>query len=97
MMITQLKEKLFGPKADYNELMKNGAVVIDVRTPQEFRHGHFSRSKNIPLNSLPHKVQTLMGKEVILVCKSGARAAQASNFLKQNGITSYNAGPWTSL
>jgi hypothetical protein len=52
-MINTLK-KLFGmgPKVDYSELMKQGAQIIDVRSPAEFQGGHIKGSVNIPLQSL---------------------------------------------
>tara|TARA_B110000046_G_scaffold57595_2_gene64340 strand:- start:17337 stop:17510 length:174 start_codon:yes stop_codon:yes gene_type:complete len=55
-------------------LIKDGAVVIDIRSPQEFQSGHAKGSKNIPLQNLNSKVNQLKSKEVIIVCKSGMRA-----------------------
>ena len=49
-------------------LIEDGAVVIDVRSPQEFQSGHAKGSKNIPLQNLNGKVNQLKGKEVIIVC-----------------------------
>ena len=43
-------KSLFGPSINYRMLMENDAVIIDVRTPQEFDNGHIKGSKNIPLN-----------------------------------------------
>ena len=46
-------KKLFGGNSvDYKELLKNGAQIIDVRTPAEFNGGHVKGAKNIPLQSL---------------------------------------------
>ena len=46
-------KKLFGGKSvDYKELVRNGAQIIDVRTPAEFSNGHIRNSKNIPLQQL---------------------------------------------
>ena len=91
---SSLKNKLFGPPVDYNELIQNGAVIVDVRTPQEFKSGHAKKSKNLPLNVLKSKTASLKGKEVILVCKSGARAGMAKSILKKEGIIAHNLGPW---
>ena len=47
--------KLFGINSetiDFKALIKEGAIVIDVRSPQEFQSGHVRKSKNIPLNEL---------------------------------------------
>lgn len=54
-----LLRKIFGlgPKVDYHELIANGAVLIDVRTPTEFSVGSAKGSKNIPLNTIGNKVK----------------------------------------
>ena len=79
--------------------LKDGAVVIDVRTVEEFAGGHVSGSKNIVLNSIPGKVAEIkkMNKKVIAVCRSGARSGQATSFLKQQGIDVINGGPWQNV
>ncbi len=42
-------DKLFGgPKVDLKELVKQGAVIVDVRTPAEYQGGHIKGSINIP-------------------------------------------------
>lgn len=85
------------PKVDYRELINQGAIVVDVRTPQEFSQGHVKGSKNIPLQTLSSNAKKLAGKEVVLVCRSGARASQAKYVLQQNGIKAHNAGAWQNL
>jgi phage shock protein E len=95
--LSTLKNSLFGPKMDYRQMIKDGAVVIDVRSPQEFKGGNAAGSKNIPLGSLPSKVNELKGKEVILVCLSGGRAGQAKSILTRAGIKAHNAGPWQNV
>ncbi|MDA9275188.1 rhodanese-like domain-containing protein [Crocinitomicaceae bacterium] len=98
MSVGSIIKNLFGGnKADYTELIKNGVVVIDVRTPQEFKVGHFKGSKNIPLITIRNAVKQLADKEVILVCKSGGRAANARAILAKSGITAHNAGAWQNL
>ena len=42
--------------ADVKEMIDNGAVIIDVRTPMEFQGGHVAGSKNIPLDRISSKV-----------------------------------------
>jgi len=91
---SSLKNKLFGPNIDYTELMQNGALIVDVRSPQEFKSGHAKKSKNIPLNVLKSQTASLKGKEIILVCKSGGRAGMAKSILKKEGIIAHNLGPW---
>jgi rhodanese-related sulfurtransferase len=85
--------------AEIEEYLKEGAVVIDVRTTEEYAGGHVKGSKNIVLNSIPGKVAEIkkMNKKVIAVCRSGARSGQATSFLKQQGIDVINGGPWENV
>ena len=86
-----------GNKVDYQERIKEGAIVVDVRTPGEFNSGHYKGSKNIPLQQISGSINKLKGKEVILVCRSGGRAASARSMLSQHGIVAHNAGAWQNL
>jgi phage shock protein E len=92
-------KKLFGPGTDFKALKENGAIIIDVRSPQEFDHGHIQGSKNIPLDKIQREVKTIknMNKPIITVCKSGARSAMAKSILKSAGVEVYNGGPWNVL
>lgn len=88
---------LFGEKVDYKELIKNGAVAVDVRTVEEFKSGHAECCTNVPLQTIGSKVESFKGKTVVVVCRSGARSAQAKRILESAGIKVYNAGPWHAL
>ncbi len=93
-------KKLSGKSSpDYKELVKDGALIIDVRTVEEYRSGHISGSKNYPLDQIRNQVQAIkkLNKPVITVCRSGARSGVARNILKSAGVEVYNGGAWTSL
>ena len=94
-------KKLFGsaPAVDYVTLVKNGAQIVDVRTPGEYQSGHIKGSKNIPLQVLGSKLNVLdKSKPVITCCASGMRSASAKSLLLQKGFSEvYNGGGWTSL
>ncbi len=96
-IFSALKKAIFGESVDYSAILEDGGLLIDVRTPVEFKSGHAKKSKNIPLSNLPNNIQQLKGKKVVLVCKSGIRAAQAKNMLRKQGIEAYNAGSWHSV
>lgn len=96
-ILSKLKEMFIGSSVDYKELIENGAIVIDVRTPQEFKQGSIKGSKNFPLQTLSKNISKLKDKEVILVCRSGARASQAKSMLTKSGIVAHNAGAWQNL
>lgn len=88
---------LFGnPKQNIKAIYQNGAMVVDVRSTDEFRAGHFDGAVNIPLDTIAGKVDTLRQKQkpVILVCRSGARSSIATNILKNAGLDAYNGGGW---
>lgn len=92
-----IKKAMGIESVDYSEIIKNGGVLIDVRTPAEFNSGHAKGSKNMPLQNLSNQLKKLKNKEVVIVCRSGARAAQAKQQLERNGITAYNAGSWRNM
>jgi phage shock protein E len=81
------------------QAMEKGAVIIDVRTPNEFKGGHIQGSKNIPVNEIRSKIDMIRkwNKPVITVCLSGGRSAAAKSVLASAGIEAYNGGPWYSL
>ena len=80
--------------------IKAGALVVDVRTREEFAEEAFPGAVNIPLDEFAARVGELGAKDrpVILYCASGARSAAALRFLKKEGFTdAVNAGGLDSL
>jgi rhodanese-related sulfurtransferase len=66
----------------------NGAFMLDVREPHEWRDGHIPGATLIPLEELVFAYQTLPDLEpIVVVCRSGNRSAQARDFLKTVGFT----------
>ena len=64
-------------------------TILDVREPWEFEESRIPGTQNIPLNTLPTKLddlEDLKGQEVIVHCKSGARATSAKAYLIQQGF-----------
>lgn len=94
-----LGKMFFGEKTDFKALLQKGAMVIDVRTPDEFRSGHVAGSVNIPLDIVGGKLQEIKSKNkpVITVCRSGARSASAADMMKKAGLEVYNGGGWTDF
>ena len=70
----------------------SGAVLLDVRTPEEYRGGHIPGSKNIPLQTIDSVSTVVENKDTSLYvyCQSGARSRQAAGMLKQMGYTNVN-------
>jgi phage shock protein E len=100
-MINRLK-KLFGlgPKIDYTNLVKQGAIILDVRSKAEYLGGHIKGSTNIPVDTLRNNLSKLKDKNqpIITCCASGMRSASAKSILKSSGYSQvYNGGGWSSL
>ena len=85
-------DRLKGP--DINQGVKeysatNGAVLLDVRTPGEYREGHIPGSQNIPLQSIDEvdcMIQNI-STPIFVYCLSGGRSRQAAAILMQMGYT----------
>lgn len=76
------------PKKDAADLLKKGALVIDVRTPAEFYSGHLSQAYNMPLDEVENLVGNKVrdrGKVLLLHCQSGVRARSAKTRLEALG------------
>ena len=72
-----------------------GAVLLDVRTPQEYREGHIPGSQNVPLQQLDKVEEVTENKDTVLYvyCRSGARSRQAVSLLRAMGYTNvHNIG-----
>jgi len=83
---------------DALEKLKNGALVIDVRSPGEFGSGHLAKAINIPLDeietALPKRV-TDKNQVVLLHCASGMRSGMAKTKLKGMGyLNAFNLGSY---
>lgn len=100
-MIELIKSILgLGPKVDYASLVKQGAVVLDVRTKGEFNGGHIRGSVNIPVDQLANNTGRLPNKNKVIItcCASGNRSGMAKRILSSKGYTQvYNGGGWMSL
>jgi len=65
------------------------AVLLDVRTPQEYGEGHIPESINVPLQTIDKVTSIVENKDTALFvyCYSGARSKQATVVLGQMGYT----------
>ena len=92
-----VKQLLGGGKAAVSivkQKLDSGALVIDVRTPNEFRDGSYPGAKNIPLSDLSRRIAEIpKDKPVVLFCASGMRSASAARTMRQAGYADVtNAG-----
>lgn len=64
-------------------------LVVDVRTPAEFRTGHIPGAINLPLDQVDAHLRRIVadaGGRMVLVCQSGGRAGQACEKLTTAGL-----------
>ena len=69
----------------------SGAVLLDVRTPEEYRDGHLPGAKNLPLDRLD-TIAEPAGSPLFVYCRSGARSAQAKARLARAGYSVTDLG-----
>jgi rhodanese-related sulfurtransferase len=83
------KEAAFAAaQADSAALLREPeALIVDVRTEDEFSRGHLPGAVNLPLHTLDAaRAESLRGQPVLLVCQSGRRAAIAARQLQAQGV-----------
>lgn len=71
------------------QLVAAGAVLLDVRSPEEFHQGHPEPARNIPVQELPQRLSEVgpPGTKVVVYCASGGRSAMAAGLLVRSGYT----------
>lgn len=84
----------FFKQADINQGVEEyqttpGGILLDVRTPQEYREGRIPGSQNLPLQDLSRVEAVVKNKEtpLFVYCRSGARSGQAIRLLQRMGYT----------
>ncbi len=79
--------------------IKDGAFLVDVRTPAEFSGGSVKGAVNIPLDRVPSQLEKFKNKKYIVVfCRSGGRSGQAKSILESNGFQNViNGGTWQNV
>ncbi len=99
-MLEKIKNMFgLGPKVDFAQLIKEGAIILDVRSKGEFASGHIKGATNISVDTLNEKMNQLNKEKVIITCcASGMRSAAAKSILQSKGFKSvFNGGGWMSL
>ncbi|WP_167757937.1 rhodanese-like domain-containing protein [Deinococcus fonticola] len=72
--------------AEGQALVQGGAVLVDVREPNEYSEIHAEGAQLLPLSELEARYAELpKDRPLVMICRSGARSARAGEFLLQNG------------
>lgn len=64
--------------------------ILDVREHFEWQHGHIEGAVHIPLMELAERIDEVSGGQTLVVCKVGARSAQAAAYLLEQGYDVVN-------
>ncbi|MFY0650795.1 MAG: rhodanese-like domain-containing protein [Cyclobacteriaceae bacterium] len=99
-MFDTIKSMVGLDSTDYSQLVKEGAIILDVRSKGEYACGHVKGSMNIAVDRLESNLGQLKNKEktIITCCASGMRSGSAKSILEENGYQSvYNGGAWQRL
>jgi len=74
-----------------HEAVDNGALIIDVRTTEEYKTSHIEGAVNIPIKVFKTQLSKLdKERSIVVYCASGSRSAHAAKFLKEKGYSVYN-------
>jgi rhodanese-related sulfurtransferase len=82
------------------DALRHGAVVIDVRTANEFDQGRVPDSINIPVDRMNINLENIRSfrRPVIICSNSDSENERVINFLKANGVKEiYNGGTWVRM
>lgn len=91
---------IFSSGSGIRQAVREGAVIVDLRTAYEYDQGHIPRSLNIPIDRLRASIDRIksFGKPVILVCASGNHCWEAATILRDAGVQRViNGGDWQSV
>ncbi len=72
-------------------LLERGALLLDVREPQEWDAGHAEQAVHVPMGEVTQRLDDIPAdRPVVVICRSGARSARVTGFLGQQGRDAHN-------
>ena len=92
VIVNEIRLKAGGPElapADAVRLINDGATVLDVRSATQYANGHIVGARNLPLNELGAKLDSVSKKKdrpVLVYCEMGNTSAKAAATLRQAGF-----------
>jgi rhodanese-related sulfurtransferase len=76
--------------------LDRGAVLVDVRQPDEYEAGHVPTARLVPLDTVPDRLDDFpRDRDVLVICRSGSRSRAACAFLVEEGVAAINVGGGT--
>jgi phage shock protein E len=98
IIVSLILTRVFGQvsEARARELVQRGALLLDVRTPEEFRSGHLRGAVNVPYQEVGQRIVSLApdkSSPVLVYCLSGGRSGIAKSNLRRLGYAeAHNLG-----
>jgi len=83
------------------QMINDGALLVDVRTPDEYNQGHLSGAKLIPVKEVEERIAEFgedKSRPIVVYCKRGVRSGRAEQTLIEHGFTNVlNGGGYDAL
>jgi len=96
LVVMKRRGKIPAPKAE--ELLRAGAMLVDVRSPAEFQGGHLKGAVNVPLDEVEQRIPKMVADKsqvILLHCQSGMRSGMAQRKLRALGYAeAWNLGSY---
>ena len=95
--------RMFATSTDDHSLeriLARDPIILDVRTPEEYKMGHIEGSVNVPLAQLEKSTALVLDhkRPILTCCSHGVRSIQAAEILVKRGYqNTFNGGAWTNL
>ncbi len=83
-------------RAKINKIIASGAILIDVRSPKNFKAFSLLNSFNFPVTTLAHNWKILKGfnKPIVLICEDGELSCRAKEILAKYQLDIHLGGAW---
>jgi phage shock protein E len=78
------------------EAIEAGAMLVDVRTPEEFEAGHIDGAVNVPVDQVGASSAFDGQEQLVVYCRSGRRSAAAAQQLAGMGFEVLDLGPMSA-
>ncbi|WP_104990608.1 rhodanese-like domain-containing protein [Deinococcus sp. NW-56] len=76
------------PPAEGHQRVQQGALLVDVREPNEYAELHAEGARLLPLSELESRFGELpKDRPLVMICRSGARSARAGEYLRAQGYS----------
>jgi rhodanese-related sulfurtransferase len=75
---------------DAEQRLQTGALLLDVREPDEWQAGHAPVALHVPMGEITQRDDLPRDRDIVVVCRSGGRSQRVAQFLQANGLRALN-------